>query len=160
MPFADAYLDDLGRFSRRPWDETSAELDDTFEKTGDGVLLERSDRDLWEILPDAFTPVPVACAVVGERLTWMEFAFETPMRRLLDVKGRTRGLNTDRVVPRNCHIWLAPVPVQDDLKGCAVIARDRRMSPLPETDVRIPALDLNQALMHGERFQRLLDIGL
>src|SRR3954452_11957458 len=151
MCFADAYLADLGRFQRVKWGHNNEVLHDAFDRNN-ALLLERTDLDLWDVLPGHYTPVPVACVVAGERLTWMEFAFETPMRRLISTKGRTGGLNTERLDPRNCHIWLAPLPVSDEQRRCAIIAKDRRLSALAETGVRIPALDANQAMMHAERF--------
>jgi len=122
-----------------------------------GTLLERSDDDLLEILPSPYHSVSVGCLVAADSLTEMYFAFETEMQRLLDTKGRTGGLNTDRIEPRNCHIWLAPIPVPDDLKGCAVIAEDKRLPTLSEADVRLPHHDLRQAMMSDERFKRVVD---
>ena len=39
----------------------------------------------------------------------MTFLAETEMKRLLNVKGDTGGLNTGKLDGRNCHIWSAPL---------------------------------------------------
>lgn len=153
MLFADAYLDDLSRFARREWPE-GAVLEEAFARPG--ILLERTDEDLEDILPDRYAPVPVACIVGGHFLSEHHFTFETPMRRLLDVKGRTGGLNTERLIPRNCHIWLAPLPLPEQLRGCAAIVEDRRTSP-DQDGLRIPMLDGNHAMFTGERYKHFAE---
>lgn len=156
MLLADAYLDDLGRFARREWPDGTV-LEEAF--TRPGILLERTDRDLAEILPDRYEFVPAACIVVGGLLSEHHFNFETSMRRLLDVKGRTGGLNTERLEPHNCHIWLAPLPVPEELRGCAVVGEDRRVPP-DEHGVSIPMLDGNHAMLTGERYKRFAESGV
>jgi hypothetical protein len=82
----------------------------------------------------------------------MSFNAETQMRDLLLVKGKTRGLNTEKLGGRNCHIWLAPLALPENLRGCA-LAQDRRVKV---RTAEVPILDMNQAINCQERFSRLV----
>jgi hypothetical protein len=74
------------------------------------------------------------------------------MAGLLQAKERTGGLNTERLTPRNCHIWLGPLPIPDEYRGCAALVIDRRVK-MRTAPVALPALDINQALMTAEGFK-------
>ena len=153
MLLADAYIANLGRFKPvempggEPWSEAF---------TGESnVLFPRSDHDLEDVLPDQFELIRVECWLLRDGQTRVSFNAEAGMGRLLDVKGCTGGLNTDRLAPRNCHIWLAPLPVPDAFKAHAAVAEDRRISLRRTPEVALPWLDVNQALMTGERYKRV-----
>lgn len=118
-------------------------------------LLKRSDMDLEQVLPRAYSSIRVDCWLMrpaAATMSAMTSNAESGMSRLLDVKGRTGGLNTERLLPRNCHIWLAPLDVPEELRTYAAIAEDVR-SPMGVADVAIPALDLDHALLTSEQFK-------
>jgi hypothetical protein len=62
------------------------------------------------------------------------------------------SLNTGRLTPRNCHVWLGPLPIQDEYRGCDALAVDRRVK-MRTAPVALPALYINQALMTAEGFK-------
>lgn len=153
MLFADAYAAAPSRFVTRPMptDDVS-QLRGTFVGN-DNLLVERSLQfivgDASPILPPYCHPVIVHCWIVGDKLTQMAFCAEQEMKRLLYTKSVTSGLNTYKFGEKNCHLWLAPLNVPDTLRGCAAIACDNRQE---SGLVRIPLLDVNQAVFTGERF--------
>lgn len=134
--------------SGAPWDEA-------FVGGPNNRLFERSDRDLELVLPERYTSTRAECWLLRTTETVFSFDGEREMGALLDAKGRTGGLNTDRLQPRNCHIRLAPLPIEHALRGHAAIAEDRRIQ-MQRTNVALPMLDVNQALMTGERFKKVV----
>jgi len=148
---------DEGAFVRHPLPSNDPRIGQAFI-TETGYLLERSDRLLSEILPDTCNPVILYCYVMGERLSQMAFCAETGLRQLLEMKGRTGGLNTNQLDGRNCHIWLAPLNVPQKVRGCAAIVTDVRML-IPMTNVRIPYFDIMQAIFCGETIEKTFKIG-
>lgn len=154
MLLARAYKDDPAAFPLRGVPDGLLEA---FEGT-DSVLIERSPEQIADVLPHEFQFVMVSCWVLGDRLTQLLFGAETGMNELLGVKGRTRGLNTEILDGRNLHLWLAPYDVPAELRGCAAVARDRRVR-FEQTGALVPIFDVNQTLYTGERFKRLVDSG-
>jgi hypothetical protein len=65
------------------------------------VLISRPSSSA-DILPPPTLPVRVECWSVRESVVRLVFFAELGMRRLLDMKGRTR-LNTESLGSRNCH---------------------------------------------------------
>jgi len=155
MLLADLYAADPLRFVFHALPKNVPYVDEAFQ--GDNnVLIERSPQLLDAILPQSYAPVPVYCWVLGNRLTEMAFLAEREMERLLQIKGKTGGLNSDRLAERNCHIWLAPLDVPQSLRGCAAIVSDRRL-PLRSAAVQIPSLDIQQAVLSQENFQHITE---
>ena len=157
MLFAEAYLDDLARReaipmpSSPPWSDVFAD--------GPNRLVARSDADLSAILPPGSQEVRIECWLVRSGESRLRFHAEDTMGRLLRIKGATGGLNTDRLIPRNCHIWLAPLPVAASLRGYAAVAIDRRVQ-FVKAGIAIPVLDIDQAILTEERHQRILSSNL
>jgi hypothetical protein len=159
MLLANLYFREFSRFQMHPLPLSLPDVSDTFEERN-GLLIERSSALIEEeVLPRNFQFVDLECWVMGSSLTRAIFAAEQEMGQVLHIKGVTRGLNTDVLGGRNCHIWLAPLDIPDELRGCAAIAYDRRVK-VGSTSVRIPALDANQAIYCGERFKRLVRRGI
>ena len=84
------------------------------------------------------------------------FCAEQEMERLLHTKAATGGLNTYKFGAKNLHLWLAPLNVPRKLRGCAALARDRRVRT-PSGLTEIPVFDANQTIYTGERFMHLTD---
>jgi hypothetical protein len=159
MLLAGLYAREFSRFTMHPLPLFLPDVRDAFEEEN-GLLIERSAALIEEeVLPQTFHFVALECWVMGARLTRAIFAAEQEMARVLHTKGITRGLNTDVLGGRNCHIWLAPLSIPHELRGCAAIVRDRRVK-VGSTSVQIPLLDANQAIFCGERFKRLIRGGI
>lgn len=121
-----------------------------FEDEGT-VLIDRGNADLADALPPAPRSVAIACWTLGSsQFSTLSFMAEREMVELLDVKDRTGGLSTDLLGGRNLHPWLAPLPLRGSDRGCAVIARDKRL-PIPDSQATVAALDVTQAVMTIER---------
>ena len=73
------------------------------------------------------------------------------MVRLLDVKGRTGGLNTDKLEGQNCHAL--PYPDHDGLRPFAAIATDRKVDILGRFDCSV--VDHIHSLHCIERYEML-----
>lgn len=153
MLLADLFARDPGRFVARPMPEDDPDLSEMFAAGDDGLLVERPGwlitGDAAPVLPPYCHPAVVHCMIVGERLSTMVFCAEREMERLLHTKAVTGGLNTYKLGGRNCHLWLAPLDVPRSLRGCAVVARDRRVKA---GLISMPLFDGNQAVFSGERF--------
>lgn len=152
MLFASYYLGRLADFQSFPIPADIKMVSDAFD-VSTGHLVQRS-QDMFEnVLPSKFETIPFHCWLVGREFSQLTFAAETPMRRLIDVKGETRGLNTNVLGGLNCHIWLAPLPLPMHLRGTAAIVADRRVEC---ATAQIPLLDINQSLNCQERFKRIV----
>jgi hypothetical protein len=160
MLLADRYAADFASFNPRslrlvrPFREDPSAF--PFEP-GTAVLIDRGPPDLGHVLPPQPRCVALSCWHLGKDFSSMTFMAEQEMRRVMEVKDRTGGLNTDRLGERNLHAWLAPLPVRDEDTGCAVVARDKRVA-LPGTNVRIPMHDFAQSGLNLERSTRLVGV--
>jgi hypothetical protein len=81
------------------------------------------------------------------------------MRRVLDVKERTHGLNTDLLGGRNLHIWLKDLVRHEMVHMLGMIAVEKRPPqkchrvPFEE---RISKLDMHHAVWEVERMTRFV----
>ncbi|WP_345259848.1 hypothetical protein [Streptomyces hundungensis] len=113
-------------------------------------LVRRPESLLHEVIPDSFRFVAVSCWRIGVKSSVLTFGAEREMYRVLHVKGKTGGLNTDRLGGRNFHAYLAPIPLPMGLRDCAAVAHDIR-HPIPGSPASLAALDVRQALFPLER---------
>jgi len=158
MLLADLYVRESPRFNIRAMPMDVAAFKEHFQGENN-VLIDRPTSLLTEVLPERYTFVPVVCHILGERQTLMVFGAEREMTALLRTKGVTGGLNTERLNGRNCHIWLAPLHVPEELRGYAAVAQDTRHQLSSRTGV--PRLDIQQTAFTSERFKHHLpDLGL
>lgn len=150
---AACYHDAPSSYSMTPMPSDDPWLSEVFE-VADSVLVEPRDRTFRDVLPPQFTTSPYQCWLFGKRantLVRLAFAADSAMQRLLEVKGRTNRLNTDKLGGKNCHIWLAPLPIKQELRKCA-IAKDRGWQI---GSGQVPYLDALQAINCQERFVHL-----
>lgn len=83
----------------------------------------------------------------------MTFCADTEMRRLLQVKAESNGMNTNLFGDRNCH--LSPCEILGESIGAyAAIATDK-MQQLGPGYPPIRALDYEHAIRSGERFNKI-----
>ena len=149
MLFARRYATFFGEFRTHPMPMRNRAVKQLF--TGENnILVERPDRMLAEVLPTKYTPVAIDVLVLGDKVTRMKFLAEREMTEVLLVKAKTRGMNTDALGGRNCHIWVAPANLPPSLTGCAAIAHDQRGDM---GNVQMPLLDLWQAINTIEHFK-------
>lgn len=153
MLFADVYASDPSRFVTHSMPKVDTPWLKNMFVGDDNYLVERQNHfiigDSAPILPPYCHPVVVHCWIVGDKISQMAFCAEKEMKRLLDTKGATSGLNTYKFGEKNCHLWLAPLDAPRSLRGCVAIADDDRVD---FGLARIPLLDTNQAIFTGERF--------
>jgi hypothetical protein len=116
----------------------------------DQVLLIRKPSPLpFELLPRKSRRAMIHCMLLRPEVTRVTFNAEREMRRLLDLKGRTGGLNTDKLEGRNCHLFLTEVAACK-VGDLAVIAHDIA-APVGSTSIKLSAVDLEMALLSNEK---------
>jgi hypothetical protein len=143
MLLADRYLAHPESLTTFPMPIALEPLEEAFEIADGAIMIERNDGLEVEVLPARATPIPVHCWVVGQTLSQLTFMAETEMQSVIAAKGRTRGLNTEKLDGRNCHFWLAPLLLPRELRRCAVIAKDQR---LVMGSAEVPYLEFLQAI--------------
>jgi len=153
MLLADRYREDPKSLSTTPMPTDNPWLSEVFD-VADSILVEPRDYTLQDLLPAEFTTSPYQCWFFGKqtnKLVRLAVTADTAMRRVLEVKGRTSGLNSDRLDGKNCHVWLAPLLIEKRFRKCA-ITRDRgyRLGPR-----EVPYLDALQAINCQEGFVHL-----
>jgi hypothetical protein len=118
------------------------------------VLIERYSGLEREVLPTECKPVIVECWTIGSKyFSAISFCAEMEMGDLLRLKGETGGRNTKRLGARNCHFWLAPLPIATRWRVCAAVAEDITWD-LKNSSVHIPYLDIQQSIASEERVLR------
>lgn len=151
MLIARRYVDDFAWFRSYPI-PTRNEWAEAFVP-GSGVLVECHQDLPHLVLPTSFQFVAVSAWLIGERHQALTFGAETAINRLLEVKGRTRGMNTDRLGSRNCHLavscFSSPGP---GIPMCFAVAEDHTVNIAGQN---IPWLELNHGAMGVERFKRM-----
>jgi hypothetical protein len=152
MLIADVYLENLGSLRTHPM-PSGRDFSDVFSGRND-VLVERSMDLPNDVLPKTFAPVPIHCWLIGPLFTSMTFVAETQMLRLLEVKGRTGGLNTDRLGNRNCHLLVPSLTIPQRYGHVFAIAQDQTWT-LPKSGWSIPKIEVKQAILPIERFTRV-----
>lgn len=155
MLLADRYADDPAAFRTVPVPKDDELVREAFVGRDD-VLVERTSATPHLVLPPTAHSVNVHCLLLKgdrEHATVSETAFcaEREMARVFAVKGRTSGLNTERLGDRNLHIWLSPLPLHPH-GGWAAVVTDTRVEV---RSARIPLLDIQHAMNTDERFGHL-----
>jgi hypothetical protein len=107
------------------------------------------------VLPDRCKPVNIYCQRFGGqgdqmKATHLAFNAECEMRSLLEIKGPTKGRNTNALGDLNCHILISP-PVAKDFGGNVAVAKDKVVTLDTFTG---PLLDVNYSIMEIERFSQ------
>lgn len=127
MLLANSYLLDFASYRPQPLALDEVWLREAFVDSPNNVQFERQPGLEDSILPPAFEFVAVSCIRVSDAITHLSFGAEEKMEETLEVKGRTGGLNSDKLGTRNCHFSLWPLSVSKPRRTVAVIAVDRRV---------------------------------
>lgn len=149
MLFADQFALRAEEYMSQPQIRDTDELK-YFFADDKGMLVKKPVSNLDEfvpsLLPRRYVSRPLYCLLFGDkgdrlRFTSVTYNAESPMLRLLEVKGRTGGLNTDKLQARNCHVTGFPVGV-DDPRRWVIVARDNVKQ---WERLEIPLLDIRHA---------------
>lgn len=147
MLLADSYALEFASYrpSRLLLDEDA--LKEVFVDSEENVMFDAA--GLRErVLPRQFEVAPISCVRVAGATTQVSFGAETRMRDIFRIKGQTRGLNTNRLGRRNCHLTLWPLDVSRRLKSMAVVAFERRIDVGDRLSFSV--LDFNRVLSTNE----------
>jgi hypothetical protein len=120
----------------------------------DAIVVTGRSANLHEVLPERFTPsILYNWLVTGPaenlRMYPISLCLEQEMRRVLWMKAKTGGSNTDAMNGRNCHVWQKPLSFPG---GCVVFAQDILCTG---GGVVVPVLDWQHALMTDERISHI-----
>ncbi|MFJ2957079.1 hypothetical protein [Streptomyces sp. NPDC087270] len=148
MLLADAYADCFSRFPLAPVPQEV--LDNGIFVGTNNVLAYRPDSMLQEVLPSNFRFVGVSCWKWGVRASAITFGAEREMYRVLYIKGKTKGLSTDKLGGRNFHAWLGPLPVPQKFRSYSAIVNDYRIE-VPDGMAHVANLDVAQAMFSAEQ---------
>ncbi len=121
---------------------------------GEVCVFDRPSDGMREVLPNEYDGVSVHCFLIRDKLHHRSFMAERGMARMLDVKGRTGGLSTDRFNGLNCHVYLGPF--MNEVGNCAAIGKDIPIK-LGNGRVTLSLLDLN--LCSRSRARTLCSVG-
>jgi hypothetical protein len=113
------------------------------------------DPDLFieTILPKNYQPVQVTCCLLSGAppdmtRSFIRFQNELDVKRLFDVKGKTKGLSTDALGGRNCHVSGFPIGIENPRQW--IIVGEDKSTLLPSNGVKIAHLDRAHTNYHFE----------
>lgn len=163
MLFAEQFAADVGSFVTVPMPRGIAEVDLFFEAEHSLLVkkkVENPDDFVGRLLPAEFQPVLLGCLLFGgeqANLTVTPFIFnaEFDVGRLMCVKGETKGLNTNKLDGRNCHVTGFPVEIKNP-RNWVVVSRDK-MYPITRSGEDgillecVPSIDYGHAVFHFDR---------
>jgi hypothetical protein len=92
--------------------------------------------------------------LLRETITHATWCAERELQQLVAVKAATHGLNTDQLGRRNCHIYLGERFVEraGNWAGIGVDLTE----PAGPLGMRMSIVDINLALLPGDRFSRII----
>ena len=142
-------------FVEIPWD-TSPWLEHIFVRQPNSYFIHTPHTTLDGALPDDWEMTGVMCIVLGDtRASALNVTMERGFSELIDIKAKTRGMNTDLLGSHNCHSSLGiGLPTPKDWDGVTAVAVDRTHDQLDEAEnvvSRIAFLDLELATAARER---------
>jgi hypothetical protein len=117
------------------------------------ILVDVGPRRMASFLPKSFNFVSIECWLVRREMMRPTLGAETQMYRVLQIKGATGGLVSDRLEGRNLHPWLAPLPIASKFRNCVGIVYDRSIT-LRDGRTKVGMFDLTHAVNTHERFSR------
>jgi hypothetical protein len=158
MLLGDRYASDPAVFPAIPIPKVNCDPYQRFNGENDCVFDPCWDPETgWRsLLPEQAQGVLLQCLWFSggrNQLTFcpMQFNADQDLARLLEIKGRTGGLNTDKLNGRNCHA--CPYPDHDGLSPLAAIAIDRKINVCGQFECSV--VDLVHALHCAERYEIL-----
>ncbi|MBI2806788.1 MAG: hypothetical protein HYX68_17555 [Planctomycetes bacterium] len=155
MRFAEAYAAYRSSFEITPMPIGNPDIDAFF--VAENSFLVRKPVALEQfvdwLLPHESVPVGLHCILLGGEadsfsLDHCFLEAERDMDRIIRMKGRTRGWNTDRIRGRNCHATGFPRGIPNPRHFVAVV-QDREIY-LPDGTLAFPKLDIAHTVFHDE----------
>lgn len=152
MLFAERFAAAPADFKTRPLPAGEPTIDAHF-LAGDSLMVrkpvEKPEDFVGWLLPAKYEPVKLTCILLGGndpnlKFSMMTFNAERDVYRLIATKGLTRGLSTDRLAGKNCHVTGYPTGVPEP-RDHVLIVRDRSR-PAENGDMRYAALDIGHAI--------------
>jgi hypothetical protein len=151
--FAERYVSDRDRYEVVPMPIGDRDIEPYFVSEN-SVLVRKPvnpEQFVEWLLPSQFSPVRLHCILLaGDGPSFLLdqclFEAERDMKRIIDMKGRARGWNTDRIFGRNCHITGFPRSIVNPRHFVAIV-QDRE-DIAPNGTLSFPRLELNHALHH------------
>jgi len=154
MQFAKQYAARPDSYATSPMPRGIPEIEAYFN-SAKSLLVRKPVIDLdtfaEAVLPSEHQVVPITCVLLGGPPGQMTRSFvryfaEKEMMELLEAKGQTLGLNSNRLGGRNCHVTGFPKGIENP-REWVVICEDNYPSS-QQGGVRIPQLDYAHANFH------------
>src|SRR5947199_4598810 len=131
MLFADLYAANRDAFAIKPMRLGVPELHFYFDPAESFLVrkhVANPDDFIGALLPPDYQPVRLTCLLFGGippdmTMSYLSFYAEKDMGRLLQVKGRTGGLSTDKLEGKNCHVTGFPVGI-DEPREWVLVTKD------------------------------------
>lgn len=151
MLFAEKFAAEQAAFVRHPLPVGVPTIECYFD-TAETFLVQKPvdnpDQFMGWVLPREYQQVRFSCILLGGnhpelKFSMISFNAERDMQRLMQTKGKTFGLNTDRLNGRNCHVTGYPIGIPDPRKY-VVIGRDKLRAL--EGGGGIPLLDIGHTV--------------
>jgi hypothetical protein len=138
MSFADLYVKNAGAYSDKAekYGERGVFVND------DVIIVQKPHPLSYDLLPPPTREVQIHCMLLQRAWSRITYCAEIGMRRLLRIKGQTRGLNTCRLNGRNCH-WYMTVKGIRQFGDAIAIGED---VIVPDQPVRLCPVDLELTL--------------
>jgi hypothetical protein len=150
---AEAYSRDSAKYPARELPDVK--YVDRFFRKECAELVEMGAQRMRDFLPRKHSFVSVECWLVREEMMRLTFGAETEMHRLLQMKGSTGGLVSNKLQGRNLHPWLFPLRLGERLEDSVAIVQDRTAT-VSGTRAQVGMFDLTHAVNTHERFSRIV----
>lgn len=132
MLFADLYATAPGRFTTKSMPIGIPELEAFFfpeECTLVKKHVGNLDHFTTAILPSNCCPISLTCVLFGGNppdlsRSFARFVGEKDIGRLFNVKGQTKGLNTDKLGGMNCHVTGFPLGIENP-RQWVIVGKDK-----------------------------------
>jgi hypothetical protein len=108
----------------------------------DATIVQKPRPLSYDLFPPRACEVQIHCMLLQRGWTRISYCAEIDMRRLLEIKGRTGGLNTENFDGRNCH-WFQTVKGIQEFGDTVAIGHD---VIAPDRSVRLCATDLELSI--------------
>ena len=145
MVLADHYADNPSAFTTRLVDNP----DSTVLEDDKVLLLQKPSSLCLELLPSRPAYVMAHCMLLQKEVRRVSYNAEMGMRQMLDIKGRTGGLTTERLNGMNCHLYLT-AEARAKAGDYAAIVHDKT-APIGDTGMRLAGVDLGHSLHSNEQ---------
>lgn len=154
--FADRFADSPHAYNITPMPVGVPRLDAYFHAKNSVLVrkpVENPDLFMEWLLPPNFAPVRLSCILLGGEapplsFEYLEFRAEKDLERIIAMKGKMRGLSTDRIIGRNCHTTGYPLGIPDPRSHVLVVQDYEKY--MSDGTLGFPLLDMMHAITHND----------